>query len=269
MISQGLTKIKSGDGSGDGFFYAIIGAMKKTSREEKILIVRINKYLADQGLCTRREADEWIKKGWVKINKKVAGLGDKVGEGDVVEVSKLKPQRREDERVYLAYNKPAGVSTNPEPGSRDILKIIKTKARVFPVGRLDKMSSGLILLTNDGRVTDRLLNPRFDHDKEYEVEVDKAVNHWFLKHMAEGVDIEGYKTQPAEIEPLDERSFTLTIAEGKRHQIRRMCAALGYQVRALRRVRILNIKLDRLKEGEYRPLAAGELKSFLTRLDLK
>jgi 23S rRNA pseudouridine2604 synthase len=231
--------------------------------------VRINKYLAEQGLCTRREADEWIKRGWVKINKRTAELGDKVGDGDVVELVKTRPEKREAERVYLAYNKPEGVSTNPEPGSPDILQVIKTETKVFPVGRLDKMSSGLIILTNDGRITDRLLNPKFDHDKEYEVEVDKPINTWFLKHMASGVDIEGYVTAPAEIDPLDERTFSLTIAEGKKHQIRRMCVALGYQVQSLKRVRIMNIELGDLTVGESRPIVDKELKSFLAKLGLK
>lgn len=232
-------------------------------------MIRINKYLADQGFCTRREADEWIKNGWVKINKRVAVLGDQVVEGDVVEITKLKLKKRENELVYLAYNKPEGVSTNPEPGSRDILEVIKTNVKVFPVGRLDKMSSGLIILTNDGRVTDRLLNPKFEHDKEYEVEVDKPINTWFLKHMAEGVEIEGYRTKPAEIEPLEDNVFSLTIGEGKKHQIRRMCVALGYQVRSLKRVRIMNIELGNLKPGEYRPFTGNELKSFLAKLGLK
>lgn len=217
--------------------------------------MRINKYLAHKGYCTRREADIWIEKGRVTINGKLAKLGDRVEEKDKVVVEEKK--KNKDKWQYFAYYKPGGEEME-ERYDKDL----------FPVGRLDKESEGLLILTNDGRITDRLLNPDKEHDKEYEVEVDKPITNHFLKIMRQGVEIEGYRTRPAELEQLDEHAFSIVLTEGKKHQIRRMCAALGYQVTALKRVRVMNIELSDLKSGKSRTLSGKELEKFLKSLGL-
>lgn len=226
--------------------------------------MRINKYLAQKGVSTRKEADILIGRGLIRINGRPAVLGDKVEKTDKVEVI----GQTEKKYVYYAYNKPVGVVTNPEEGQKSISKILKIKDKVFPVGRLDKESHGLIILTNDGRITDRLLNPKNIHDKEYLVTVDKHINDHFIRQFTSGVNIEGYKTKKCVATKTDDKDFTVQLTEGKRHQIRRMCAALGYQVQKLERIRVMNIKLDNLKAGEQRLLGGKELTEFLLRLGL-
>jgi 23S rRNA pseudouridine2604 synthase len=228
--------------------------------------MRINKYLAWKQLATRREADTLIEKKLVTINGRLAKLGDKVVETDKVI---LKESRRAKRLVYLAFNKPRGVVTvNPEAGQTEIKKFINTSEAVFPIGRLDKASHGLIILTNDGRVTDRLLNPKQFHEKEYLVEVDHKYSPSFLRHMEGGVNIEGYRTKKATAARVNERKFRIILTEGKKHQIRRMCIALGYQVTDLERVRIMNINLGNLPAGQTRPIEGLELEEFLKLLDL-
>ncbi|PIT91278.1 23S rRNA pseudouridine synthase F [Candidatus Kaiserbacteria bacterium CG10_big_fil_rev_8_21_14_0_10_49_17] len=224
--------------------------------------VRINRYLLLMGYCSRRKADELIAKGEVSINGKVAELGSIVQRKDTVSVSKniaALPHTY----TYFAYNKPRGiVSHNPQKGERAVEDVSGLGKNVSPVGRLDKESRGLMLLTNDGRIVDSLLNPKYEHEKEYRVTVDKKNSNWFLRHMESGVDIEGYVTKPAKIKKKSDTTFALILTEGKRHQIRRMCAALGYQVRDLKRVRIGDIKLARLKEGDVRELTEKERASL-------
>ena len=213
--------------------------------------MRINKYLAHKGYATRREADTLITKGIVTINDRVAVLGDKVLEDDIVFVK----NRGKQTYTYVAYHKPKGVITHsPNTDEVDIQMSIKDFGlpQIFPLGRLDKASSGLILLSNDGRVTERLLSPDAGHEKEYNVTVEKKLEQTFKKNMEHGVDIEGYVTKPAIVKILGEKEFSITLTEGKKHQIRRMCAALGHTVQNLTRVRIMNIKLEDLKENEYR-----------------
>lgn len=229
--------------------------------------MRLNKYLAHQGLASRREADVLIAAGKVKLNGKKALLGFQVNEGDKVEVTgKMKT------KVYLAYYKGRGIITHsPEEGETDITTRLAKDyqiTNVYPVGRLDKDSEGLILLTNDGRLTGPLLDPASGNEKEYEVTVDKPINGWFLKHMAEGVRIERYTTKPAAVEPVGttKLKFRITLTEGKKHQIRRMCAALGYQVMNLRRVRIMNIEIGKLKPNQYRKLTGMEIHELFTTL---
>jgi 23S rRNA pseudouridine2604 synthase len=233
--------------------------------------LRINKYLALKGISTRRGADTLITGGKVFVNGKRAVIGQQVEAHDVVTVKdELKRTYR-----YLLYYKPRGVITHsPGPLETDIATQIAHDHGVtglFPVGRIDKDSEGLILLTDDGRVTKRLLEPEFDHEKEYHVVVDKRVTGAFLRKLAHGVDIEGYTTKKAsaEADPRSEFAFTLTLTEGKKHQIRRMCAALGYQVLRLKRVRILDLKLKPLKEGMYRQLTPAERKTFGSSLGLE
>lgn len=230
--------------------------------------MRINRYLAKEGHATRREADALIEKGLVTINGRRAALGDKVHEGDAVLVRHRAPKRY----VYIAFHKPKGVVTlADEKGQKDVLSMLPSDLRrlaLFPVGRLDKSSSGLILLTNDGRVTDRLLNPERYHEKTYEVSVKLPLRPSFAEHMARGVDIEGYRTRPAKVEVLSEQKFRIVLTEGKKHQIRRMVVAMHNEVRDLRRTSIMNVKLGRLPVGDYRVLSGAELSAFLRSLGL-
>ncbi len=227
--------------------------------------IRINKYLADKKIASRREADELIKQGKVKINGKKAELGEMVGEGDKVEVGgKLK------ELVYVAFNKPEGIITHSPQGDEiSIADILKFNVEVFPLGRLDKDSRGLIILTNDGRMTDRLLNPLNAHEKEYEVKLALPISENFLKQMEQGVRLDGgYTTQKCKLKKLDDNSFSIILTEGKKRQIRRMCAALGCDVVDLKRVRIMNIMLGKLQEGHCRIILGKEREELLTRLEL-
>ena len=231
--------------------------------------MRLNKYLAHQGVATRRAADDLIEKKRVLINGKIAVLGDKVNETDKVELAGTIPSKH---LLYFAYNKPVGVITHsPQLGEKDIKQSVKGKemSDVFPIGRLDKDSSGLIILTNDGRVTDRLLNPDYDHDKEYRVRTLEPLRESFKKAMEGGVNIEGYLTQPCTVRKTGPKSFNVTLTEGKKHQIRRMVAALHNQVVELERVRILNIRLEDLKPNATRPITGDELTTFLTTIEMK
>lgn len=223
--------------------------------------MRINKYLAHKNYCTRREADSLVTAGKVLINGKPAKLGDKVRENDTVEVKFRAKKYR-----YFAYNKPRGVITHsPEEGEIDIRQSVPLVG-VFPVGRLDKDSSGLIILTDDGRITDKLLHPERSHDKEYVVTTKEELPEHFARKMGSGVPIEGYVTKPAHVKVLSPKKFTVTLTEGKKHQIRRMCAALGLAVNTLERVRIMNIHLAGLRAGEFRPIVGQELAAFLKSL---
>jgi 23S rRNA pseudouridine2604 synthase len=229
--------------------------------------MRINKYLARKGLATRKGVDELIKSHKVLINKKVAVLGDKVNESDVVE---LRGRHDKKELVYLAYNKPAGIVTsNPQGNEKDILQSFNFKTKVFPVGRLDKDSEGLIILTNDGRITDRLLNPENHHEKEYVVKVDKSITADFIKKMGAGVVIDDYKTRPTAVKKLGERIFSIVLTEGKNRQIRRMVDKLKYMVIELKRVRVQNIKLGQVPANSYREITGKEKEIFLKSLGLK
>lgn len=250
--------------------------MSKTPPEPKDgYPMRINKYLAHEGIATRRAADELVAKKKVLLNGRVAVLGDKVQEGDRVElVGSTSPKKF----LYYAYNKPVGVITHsPQLGETDIKQSISRKNAptkipvqdVFPIGRLDKDSSGLIILTNDGRVTDRLLNPDYDHDKEYRVRTLEPLRESFKKAMEGGVNIEGYLTAPCKVRKTGPKSFNITLTEGKKHQIRRMVAALHNQVVELERMRILNIRLEDLKPGAWRPIEGTELTTFLSQIGMK
>lgn len=232
--------------------------------------IRINKYLAEKGLTTRRGADALINAGKVMVNGVRAVIGQQIGKDDTVI---LKENTKRSHR-YILYYKPRGVITHsPGPTETDIRTQIEHDHGVkelFPVGRLDKDSEGLILLTNDGRITKRLLEPQYDHEKEYSIVVDKRVTGAFLRKLERGVNIEGYLTKPAKAvgDARNEFTFSLSLTEGKKHQIRRMCAALGYQVVSLKRVRILDLKLRPLKEGAYRALSPRERKGLGTSLKL-
>lgn len=233
--------------------------------------MRINKYLADQGYATRRGADELISAGKVYINGKKADLGDQVTESDTVEVRMGKHAVKK-EYAYVAYNKPRGVMTHsPTPDDTDILENLPKELSslgLFPVGRLDKGSHGLIILTNDGRITDRLLNPERAHDKEYTVRTKLPLRKSFKQYMEAGVNIEGYVTKPAKVRILGDQLFAITLTEGKKHQIRRMVVAMHNEVLDLKRTRILNIKLGTLKAGGARRIEGAELEEFLSLIGL-
>lgn len=228
---------------------------------------RINKYLAYNNFCTRREADALIKSGRVKINGRLAVLGDKVIEKDEVIIDKKIGNKK---YFYFAVNKPVGiVSHSPQEGEKSITSTIKFPVKVFPVGRLDKDSHGLIIMTNDGRITGRMLSPDYYHEKEYIVRVDKKITPSFLTHMANCVTLEGgYTTRKCQVTKIDDTAFSIVLTEGKKHQIRRMCAKLDRQVLDLRRVRIINIKLRNLRSGTFRSIEGEELRAFLGSLEI-
>ena len=225
--------------------------------------MRINKYLAHRGIATRKDADTLIKRGLVSINGRKAVLGDKVMVNDAVQVKGAQKKFR-----YFAYNKPVGVITHsPQLGEKDIATSTKLEG-AFPVGRLDKASHGLIILTDDARITDRLLSPSYDHDKEYMVVARQELPRDFKKRMEKGVRIDSYMTKKCEVEVTGPKSFRIKLTEGKKHQIRRMCAALRLDVEDLERRRIMNIKLGQLPIGAHRPIEGDELKQFLRALKL-
>jgi 23S rRNA pseudouridine2604 synthase len=243
---------------------------KQENKPEKPLYpMRINKYLAGKGYATRTGADEMIKNNMVTINGRMAVLGDKILETDTVNVkSGRKPKKYE----YFAYNKPVGIITHSaENGEQDIKQNLLKSGMppdVFPVGRLDKDSSGLIILTNDGRITDRLLNPKHEHHKKYIVKTLNKLQSNFKKIMEVGVDLEDFKTAPCSVTIKRDNEFSITLSEGKKHQIRRMVVALKNEVVNLKRTDIMNISLGKLETGKTRKIEGEELSVFLKELGL-
>lgn len=232
--------------------------------------MRINKYLAHKGYATRAGADTLIKEAKVYINGRPAVLGDKVNQNDNVEVQNN--SNHAVEKVYFAYHKPRGVITHsPQREEEDIKGVTHTiseLAHTFPIGRLDKDSSGLIILTNDGRVTDRMLNPKHEHEKQYVVRTLKPLRANFKQRMEAGVIIEGYHTKPCTVRVTGENTFRITLTEGKKHQIRRMVVAMHNEVTELKRTNIMNISLGSLEKGGWRKIEGKELKTFLAALGL-
>jgi 23S rRNA pseudouridine2604 synthase len=228
--------------------------------------IRINRYLALNNYATRKGADELIEKKFVTINGRIAVLGDQVQEDDKVEVSKKTPQKK---YVYFAYNKATGISTNPDAGSKDILQTTKFPVRVFPVGRLDKDSHGLILMTNDGRVTDRLLSPQYVHEKEYVVKVEPTFSDNFINLIQNGVHFDKFISKKCLAWRKTKDVFHIVLTEGKKRQIRRMCEALHHKVIDLKRIRIMNVELGKTPLGEYREITDKELDELLRSLQLR
>ncbi len=225
--------------------------------------IRLNKYIASSGLCSRREADTLIESGKVTINGIVAVQGSKVLDGDVVEVNgrKVTP---EDDMVYIAFNKPLGITcTTDTRDPSNIIDYIGFDERIFPVGRLDKNSSGLILLTNDGSIVNKLLRAENGHEKEYLVTVNRPYDKNFIKSMESGVPVLGQLTLPCRIKPSGDRSFKIILHQGLNRQIRRMCEYLGYKVTKLKRIRFMNIMLGDLETGKWRYLTSAEKKELL------
>ncbi len=237
--------------------------------EENVYPMRINKYLALHKHSTRRGADDLIKDKKVFINGKLAVLGDKVNEHDSVEV---RFRGKQVPYIYIAYNKPVGVVTHSaQEGEVDILQKIKHQVAIkdiFPIGRIDKESHGLIILTNDGRITERLLGPKYFHEKEYLVKTKDKLRTNFKEKMEAGVKIDEEKTAPCKIQIINEHTFKIILTEGKRHQIRRMCVAMFNEVVDLKRIRIMNIELGKMPAGSHREIKGKELEVFLRSLDL-
>ena len=216
--------------------------------------IRINRFLYLNNICSRRQADKYIEQGLVLVNNEKAEIGQKIHEGDKVEIADELFDLKKNFRYYM-FNKPAGyVSHNPQADEREVSDIWKEAKGLSVIGRLDKASTGLLFLTDDTRLVDKMLNPKYEHEKEYIVTVDKDLKPSFERKMESGVNIEGYMTKPCEVEITGDRTFKIILTEGKKHQIRRMCAALGYQVKDLRRIRIMNLKLGSLPFGKAKKL---------------
>lgn len=227
--------------------------------------MRLNKFISETGVCSRRQADAWIEAGRVTLNGAVATLGTQVNEGDAVCIDG-KPVGKPTRHVYIALNKPVGITCTTEshvPGN--IVDCVGRPERIFPIGRLDKDSEGLILLTNDGDIVNEILRAENEHEKEYLVAVDKHVTDLFLKGMASGVRILGTVTKPCKVYRAGGYTFRIVLTQGLNRQIRRMCSFFGYRVVRLQRIRIMDLTLDGLKPGQWRELTAAEAARLLSK----
>lgn len=224
------------------------------------MTTRLNKYLADRGVCSRRQADALIESGAVLVNGVKATLGVQVGEGDEVSVNGKVLVNEKPAPIVIAYYKPVGIITSVDPKAHDnVISQIKIKEKIFPIGRLDVASSGLLLLTNDGELSERITHPRFYHEKEYLVTVDKGIKGTDLTQMEDGMMILGSMTKRAKVKKVGQKTFRIVLTEGRNRQIRRMCEALGYDVVRLRRERVMNIELGDMEVGSWRYLTKEEL----------
>ena len=230
---------------------------------------RLNKYIADSGYCSRREADRLIEEGRVKVDGRIGVLGDRIAPGMSVTVDGGS-LTGESEKVYLLLNKPKGIVCTADPREpMNVVDYIGYPERVFPVGRLDKDSEGLLMLTSDGEIVNRMLRAAGGHEKEYEVTIDRPVTPEFVKRMMAGVPILDTVTLPCKVRKTGERSFNIILVQGLNRQIRRMCEALGANVTHLRRIRIMNLRLGNMKPGEWREVTPEEMKALTAQLDGK
>lgn len=233
---------------------------EKKSADEQI---RLNKFLSDAGYCSRREADRLVEQGVVKVNGKTAVMGQKVTINDSIMV-KGKNISREEEQILIALNKPVGIECTTDLNNPDnIVDFINFDKRIYPIGRLDKNSQGLILLTNDGSIVNNILKGSNYHEKEYVVTVDKPVTDDFIKKMSTGVRILDQVTRPCKVAKVKKHVFNIVLTQGLNRQIRRMCGELGYNVQKLKRIRIMNIELGNLHVGQYRKVTDSELKELM------
>ncbi|WP_151174178.1 23S rRNA pseudouridine(2604) synthase RluF [Pseudoalteromonas ruthenica] len=220
---------------------------------------RLNKYISETGFCSRREADALISAGRVSVNGHAPQMGDKVTDADTIHIDgkalKTKPKR-----VYIAYNKPTGITCTTEKKIKsNIVRAINYPERIFPIGRLDRPSEGLIFLTNEGDIVNKILRSGNNHEKEYEVRVDKPLNRRFVERMSAGIPILGTVTKKCKVEQTGPDSFRIILTQGLNRQIRRMCEYLGYEVVTLKRTRIMNVTLAGLKSGQWRHLSDAEM----------
>ena len=224
---------------------------------------RINKYLSEVGYCSRRAADKLLEEGRIKINGKIPELGTKVSDEDYIEVDGRTIRESEGKPIYIAFNKPRGIvcTTDSKREQNNIIDFINYPKRIFPIGRLDKASEGLIFLTNDGDIVNKILRSKNNHEKEYIVRVDKPISTRFLDKMRNGVPILDTITKKCEVEKIDDMHFRIVLTQGLNRQIRRMCEYLGYEVKKLKRIRIMNIKLD-LPIGKWRDLTDVEMQQL-------
>ncbi|WP_299002053.1 23S rRNA pseudouridine(2604) synthase RluF [uncultured Tenacibaculum sp.] len=221
--------------------------------------INLNKYISSTGICSRREAERFITEGRVTINGKPTQLGNRVHEGDVVKIDG-KPLKAKPKTIYIALNKPVGiVCTTDSKERKNIVKFVGHPQRLFPIGRLDKPSEGLIFLTNDGDIVNKILRAGNNHEKEYIVSVDKTFDERFMKRMSNGIPILGTVTKKCKVERINDTTFKIVLVQGLNRQIRRMCEYLGYEVTKLKRTRIMNVTLGNLKVGEWRELTSKEM----------
>lgn len=226
-------------------------------------LTRINKYLSEAGYCSRREADKLIEQGRVTINGEVPEMGTKISPDDIVRVDGKSISKQDEDHVYIAFNKPMGIVCTTDSGVEkdNIIDFINYPKRIFPIGRLDKASEGLIFLTNDGDIVNKILRARNNHEKEYLVTVNKPISSTFIDRMGMGIPILETVTKKCEVEKLGNYDFRIVLTQGLNRQIRRMCEALGYEVTALKRVRIMNVLLD-VPVGEWRDITEEELREI-------
>jgi len=231
---------------------------------------RINKYLSEIGYCSRREADKLIEQGRIMVNSQEAKMGYKVQKDDVIHVDGEKIKHKKTKRIFIALNKPKGVvcTTNAGVEENNIIDYINFRERVFPIGRLDKTTTGLILLTNDGDTANKILKTAYNNEKEYLVRVNRPISEEVLKKMSEGVKILGKKTKKCKVEKIKSTEFKIILTQGLNRQIRRMCEHFDFRVVSLQRVRIMNIKLD-VREGKYRLLNDKEISELTNMLKNK
>lgn len=246
---------------------------KNIIKHEEKASYRLNKYISDSGFCSRREADRLIEDGKVKINGELAVLGTKVFSGDIVTVNNMIIEPKT-EKVYIMLHKPTGITcTTDLKDPTNIVDYIKHKEKIFPIGRLDKDSSGLILLTNDGDIVNKILREEYGHEKEYVVTLNKEISEEFINKMQEGVIIlnqvtgKHERTLPTKIVQTDRYTFKLILKQGLNRQIRRMADELGYQVKSLKRIRVMNLRLKDLEVGMWRYLTNEELLDIAAELD--
>ena len=222
-------------------------------------LIRINKYLSQTGFCSRREADKLIDEGRVTVNGKVPEMGTKVTIDDEIRVDGKLVREKKEKRLYLAFNKPVGIECTTNQNVRNnIVDYINYPERIFPIGRLDKASEGLIFMTNDGDIVNKILRARNNHEKEYIVTVNKPITERFIQHMGNGIPILETVTRKCHVEQVSKNIFKIILTQGLNRQIRRMCEYLGYEVTALKRIRIINISLD-VAIGRYRELTTDEI----------
>lgn len=231
--------------------------------------MKVDKYIGHSGFTSRRKAYELVDAKRVLVNGKVATFSTKIKEGDIILIDGEELKKKEFIPTYIVYNKPKGIECTSEKIENNIIDAIGHSQAIYPVGRLDKESEGLILLTNHGEIINKIGNSKFEHEKEYIVTLNLPVRTAFLKEISEGVEIQGEKTKPCIVsrEPNSKRIFRITLTQGLNRQIRRMCNAFDYQVIKLQRVRVMNIKLDKLKLGEWRDLTEIELAELLAQLN--